>query len=491
MPSSQCSAHVIHPEKEAKVSGDKIINNFVDAEEPVPYASPGRPGGPTEARIQYRSMRPDPAEETEMTSLFRAAIVAAVALAGTGFGPAPARAQTKEITFWSHWAAEQPKRQFVEAAIADFEAKNPGVKIKATWYEKNALYAALKTALRAGQAPDIFYAEPDQVEYLENGFLLDLSGLNWSAVEPWAKEAWTYKGKPYGLPLEAWTVELYYNKKMMADLGIALPANLQLSPDAFLAMVKVAKAKGITPMALGAGDRPFTGAHLVHEALLKKLGVEDYGKLLAGKLPWTDPRVVDTLKWIRSLTEAGLLPSTFTSLKLAEAHIYFHTNPGALTFLNGSWYTSRAFNPVDKGGQPADFQLGIMQFPAVPGAACNECRTIAVGGSYVANASTKHPKEVLAFLDSFTSAEVGNRWLENVKVQTGIKSDLSKMKDTRAADYFKMIAATNAGAKYFFGLPIQVMSGKPKEVFTQLFNNALPAGTISVEDAVRQMAAAY
>jgi len=407
------------------------------------------------------------------------------------FAAQQAGAQTKEITFWSHWAAEMPKKQFVEKAIAEFEAANPGVKIKPTWYEKTALYAGLKTALRAGQAPDVFYAEPDQAEYYENGFLLDLSGLNWSAVEPWAKEAWTYKGKPYGLPLEAWTVEVYYNKKMMDDVGVKLPASMQLDPAAFADMVKKAKAKGITPMAVGVGDRPFPGAHLVHEALLKRLGVDDYTKLLAGKMAWNDARVVDTLKWIRSLTDAGLLPTTFTTLKLAEAHIYFHTNPGALTFLNGSWYTSRAFNPVDKGGQPKDFPLGIMQFPSVPGATCNECRSIAVGGSYVANEGTKHKAEVIKFFNSFLRPEVGNRWLDDVKVQTGIKSDPSKMTDAQAADYFKMIATTNAGAKYHFGIPIQVMSGKPKEVFTQIFNNAFLAGHISVDDAVKQMAAAY
>ena len=82
-------------------------------------------------------------------------------------GPASAQ-QVKELTFWSHWAAEVPKRTFVEEAIKQFEAKNPGIKIKQTWYEKTALYAGLKTALRANQAPDIFYAEPDQAEYMEN-----------------------------------------------------------------------------------------------------------------------------------------------------------------------------------------------------------------------------------------------------------------------------------------------------------------------------------
>ena len=424
--------------------------------------------------------------QAKTSSTLFAALVSAACLTG----PAAAQ-QVKELTFWSHWAAEMPKRSFVEEAIKAFEAKNPGIKLKQTWYEKTALYAGIKTALRAGQAPDIFYAEPDQVEYMENDFLLDLSDLNWAAVEPWAKEAWTYKSKPYGLPLEAWTAEVYYNKKLMADLGVSVADGAQLSPDAFAEMVKKAKAKGITPMALGVGDRPYPGAHLVHEALLKKLGIADYDKLLKGKLAWTDPRVVETLQWVRSLTDAGLLPTTFTTLKLAEAHIYFHTNPGALTFLNGSWYTSRAFNPPDKGGQPKDFPLGIMKFPAVPGAACTECRSIAIGGSYVGNAATKHPKEVVAFLNTFVSFEMGNRWLDNVQVQTGIKSDPAKLSGPLAADYFKMIEKANAGAKYYFGIPIQVMGGKPKEVFIQVMNNAFPAGTISVEDAVKQMNAAY
>ena len=419
------------------------------------------------------------------------ATVISVSAAVIGIAGAATAAEVKQLTFWSHWAAEQPKRQFVEAAIRDFEAKHPDIKIKPTWYEKTALYAGLKTALRAGQAPDIFYAEPDQVEYIENDFLLDLSNLNWASVEPWAKKAWTHGGKPYGLPLEAWTIELYYNKKTMADLGIQIPASLQFSPEGFASMIEKAKAKGITPMSLGVGDRPYPGAHVTHEALLKKLGTDDYGKLLTGQLSWDDPRVVDTLNWVHGLTKAGLLPRTFTTLKLAEAHVYFHTKPGSLMFLNGSWYTSRAFNPPDKGGQAPDFPLGIMKFPAVPGAACNECRTIAVGGGYVGNAGTKHPEAVLAFFNSFLSPEVGNRWLDNVMVQTGIISDPSKISGAQAADYFQMIADTNAGAKYFFGIPIQVMQGKPKEVFIQVINAAFPAGNISVDDAVKLMKAAY
>ena len=413
-------------------------------------------------------------------------VMFAALLLAASFGVA---AQTK-LTFWSHWAAEKIKRDYVEDAIKRFEAANPGVKIEAQWYEKTALYASLKTSLRAGTAPDIFYAEPDQFEYMENGLLLDLSAVNWAAVEPWAKEIWSYKGKPYGVPLEAATVELYYNKKLVADLGIKVPANLQLDAQGLTDLAKRARAKNITPMSLGVGDRPYPGAYLVHEALLKKLGLKDYDDLLKGKLSWSDPRVVDTLRVVRSWTETGLLPTTFTTLKLGEAHGYFHTNPGAVTMLVGSWYTSRAFNPTDMGGQPANFPLGIMKFPSVPGAVCNECRTISVGGSYVANGATKQPKLAVAFLNSFANPEAASRWLQNVLVQTGIKADYSKVSGPHAG-YFRDLGATSQGAKFYFGQPIQVMQGKPKEVFTQVFNNAFPAGTISVDDAVKQMNAAY
>jgi len=131
-----------------------------------------------------------------------------------------------------------------------------------------------------------------------------------------------------------------------------------------------------------------------------------------------------------------------------------------------------------------------MKFPSIAGAACNECRTMSVQGSYVVNAATKYPKEAIAFLNSFARPDAAARWLENVLVQTGIKADYAKVGGPYAS-YFKELGATSEGAKFYFGAPTQVMEGKPKEVFTQVFNNAFPAGSISVEDAVKQMNAAY
>lgn len=427
-----------------------------------------------------------------MTSFRRRALgfsgLAAAALAS--LGPAPAVAQGREITLWSHWAAEQPKRQFVEEAIRRFEAANPGVTVRTTWYEKNALYAALRTALRAGQGPDVFYAEPDQVEYVQNNLLLDLSdGITWANVEPWAREIWTHGGRAYGLPLEAWTVELYVNTRLLEEIGGKMPASLQFNQAEFLDLAKRARARNVVPVAAGVGDRPFPGAFLTHETLLMRMGRQDYGRLLAGEIRWDDPRVLESLRFVRSLVDARAFPPGVATMQLGQSHGYFHTNPGTVFFPMGSWYTSRAFNPPDQGGQPANFPLGVMRMPAPENAACPRCRTIAVGGSYVVNARTRHPDVAKGFLNAFTTPEMGALWLQNVMVQTGIKADASRIEGPRAG-YFRQLAAANEGSEYFFGIPLQLLQGRARDTFTQVVNSALISGQASVDDVVRQMNAA-
>jgi len=415
--------------------------------------------------------------------LMKTLLLAVMAMAFTG---SPGKAETV-LTLWSHWADHESKRSFVEGAARAFESANPGVKIEVTWYEKQALYAALKTALRAGQAPDIFYAEPNQVEYLENKLLYDLSdAISWDKVEGWAKDSWSYKGGVYGLPLEAWTVEMYYNKKALADLGVTLPANKQLGQTEFVDLVKASAAKGLTPIALGVGDRPYPGAFLTHEALIQTLGIEDYDKLLKGQLDWGDDRVRKALEFVKTLVDAQALPSSFSTLKLGESHFYFHTKPGALMFLMGSFYPSRAFNPPDKGGQPEGFELGVMMFPALDGAACPNCKSITVGGSYVVNAASKNAELAAKFLNSFATPEMANEWLDVALVQTGIKADPSKIQGPNAA-YFKELSEIDGMCTFYDALPMGVMTGEANEVFTQVVNQAFPAGLLSVDEVIEKM----
>lgn len=418
-----------------------------------------------------------------MEKLLAATAIVLGLLAGRA---ATASAETT-ITLWSHGADEPSLVAWVETAAKNFEAKHPDVKVKLTWYQKEALYNALQTSLSAGEGPDIFYLEPDQVQYVTNGLLLPLDDrVNWANIEGWARAVWTFDGKAYAIPVEAYTVELYYNKSLMNKLGVTLPPNGQENQAEFLDLVKKANAAGITPVVQGVGDRPYPGMYVTEELLLRKLGKADYGKLIDGTLAFDDPRVVEVFTYVKQLVDAGVYPKSFTTLKLGESHYYFHTKPGGLMFPMGSFYTGRAFTTPDKGGQPVDFPLGIMSFPAADNGACNNCKTIAVGGSYAINAASKTPELDAALLNEMATVEMGNLWLTTRLAQTGIKTDPSKIEGPYAG-YFKELAERNEGADYFVGVPVDHLQGQCREVWVQVVNVAFPAGLMSVDDAVKQL----
>jgi len=414
-------------------------------------------------------------------SLVGALMVALVAVA-------PLLAHAGEVlTVWSHEADEPAKVAFRELAARNLEKQHPGLQVKITWYEKGGLYTALKTALPAGQGPDVFYLEPDQTEYITNGYIIPLDTLvDWSKIYDWARKVWTIDGKTWGLPQEAYTDELYYNKDLLKKLGVALPPNAQFTQAQFLDLVKKARAANITPIAQGVGDRPYPGAYVLAEALLRKLGTDDYGKLLHGQLSYDDPRVVAVFTWVKQLVDAGAYPKNFMTLKLGESHYYFYQKPGALMLPMGSWYTGRAFVPVDKGGQPQDFPLGIMQFPAMDQGACPECKTLAVGASFAINAASKQKQLAAEYLNMMSTPDMGKRWIETVYLQSAVKTDVGAFSGPYAS-YFQELMARQQGAKYFIGMPIDILKGQCKDTFTQVMNSAFPGGLLPVDKAVSMM----
>ncbi|MBI3707022.1 MAG: extracellular solute-binding protein [Proteobacteria bacterium] len=419
-----------------------------------------------------------------MRSVAAVGLVTAAILGGVA---TKASAQNVTLEVWSHEADEPAKVAFRELAAKNLEKSRPGAKVKITWYEKNPLFAALKTALPAGKGPDVFYLEPDQVEYITASYVIPLDDLvNWNNIEPWARKVWTHNGKTYGIPQEAYTNELYYDKDALKKLGIALPANGQLTQAQFLEVAKKARAAGMTPISQGVGDRPYPGAYISGEALLRKLGPDDYQKLFTGKLSFADPRVVEVLKWVKELVDAGAYPKNFMTLKLGESHYYFYSKPGAVTLPMGSWYTGRAFVPEDKGGQPEKFPLGIMQYPAMDGGACNQCKTSAIGASFVINAASKQKELAAAFLNAMSTPEMGKMWIETVYLQTGIKADVKNFSGPHAA-YFTELMDRQKGVTYFIGSPRDMVTGECKDTFAQVLNSAFPGGLLTVDQAVQMM----
>ncbi|HEX7551294.1 MAG TPA: extracellular solute-binding protein [Candidatus Methylomirabilis sp.] len=405
-------------------------------------------------------------------------------------------AQAAEVTWWSHWATQDTKKEVLLEVKRRFEAAHPGNTVKLTYYEKQNMWPTLRAAFTAGSGfPDVFYYDSDVPEFIGAGWLADLGkGVRWENIEPYGKAFWTRPGPggkvgTWAIPVEAASDEIYYNKKLFRQLGISLPAGYAFSQDEFKDVVgKCAKA-GYAAFATGAADREWTTLYIPGALLLSKLGGDDVKKLSLGELSWKDPRVVEVFRYYKELIDLGAYAKTLSSMTLADAHRYFHTEQKACMFPVGSWYTGRAFVPPDRGGQPKDFELGILNYPVMKDGKGNGEKFLSVSGSLAVAAKSPNAALGIELANTFADVTIGNLWMAKTGVQTGIKTDPSKI-ESPLKWYFEEYGKVNKGTKWV-DLTVQDMKLLMKpgvwEVYVAMVQQGLPNRLIGPDEALAKM----
>src|SRR5262249_28123497 len=120
------------------------------------------------------------------------------------------------------------------------------------------------------------------------------------------------------------------------------------------------------------------------------------------------------------------------------------------------------------------------------GGACNECKTLAIGASFAINAASKHKDIAAEYLNALSTPEMGKQWIETVYLQTAVKTGATEFTGPYAP-YFKELMERQQGAKYFTGMPIDILKGQCKDTFVQVMNSGFPGGLLTVDQAVKMM----
>jgi multiple sugar transport system substrate-binding protein len=153
-------------------------------------------------------------------------IAAAVGLGMIAIKPAAAEDITLEFTVWNY------SLDTIQDNARKFEAENPGIKVKITDYTWPDYHDSLVLRFRSGTPTDIAYVGQDWLPaWAAAGFVAPLDDIAPADVLADLKKDiagfslsdMTHKGKLYGLPYYADTISLIYNKKILADAGIAVP----------------------------------------------------------------------------------------------------------------------------------------------------------------------------------------------------------------------------------------------------------------------------
>jgi len=131
------------------------------------------------------------------------------------------------------WATERGRdtaatRELHFQLARAFEAENPGVQVAVSLYPSRGFATRIVTAIAAGQGPDIWY-HYYATDIAAQGFLEDLtpyieaSGLDTSQWFDSAARRAVYQDRYYGVPRDAVSGFIAYNKDIFDAAGVAYP----------------------------------------------------------------------------------------------------------------------------------------------------------------------------------------------------------------------------------------------------------------------------
>ncbi len=161
-----------------------------------------------------------------------------------------------EMWYWGSLRVDMGDDQYLSLA-EDWNKENPAIQVRTTSFGIEEYRTKIKTALAAGEAPDLFYMWSGSFvrPYLQTGnmMVLDeyLSDEIRNKLKPGTLDACTYDGNIYSVPIYTFLANLYCNTELFEKAGVPLPYTY----DDFLVAIGALKRSGITPIVLGQKDR--------------------------------------------------------------------------------------------------------------------------------------------------------------------------------------------------------------------------------------------
>ena len=283
----------------------------------------------------------------------------------------PRRSGKTVIIWWSHWANEPLRRQVIEKVVADYEAEHTDVDIILSWWDITALHPALRAVMAAGEGqPDITTDADLVLSPRPAWWRTSPTPCRGTTSCRASRKPAAWPGMPglYKFNVAIQQLMIFYNKEIFAKLGIDVPADYTFTQDEFVDVVKKCHAGGYAGVANAVGNRNYPALYPIWAALVNLEGNAEQVKYDFGQKKWDTDTAKQVLEWDAELTAAGMWPATFSTMTIDEFHVFFHTQQKACMFYIPSFYTGRAFKPVDQGGQSPDFHFGMLRYPTMDGA---------------------------------------------------------------------------------------------------------------------------
>ena len=312
---------------------------------------------------------------------------------------------------WWHIQNTDPMMTVWQDMANEFVEANPNVTINITVMENEAFKAALQTNLQAGEVPDLFqsWGGGGLREQVDAGLVQDITDLSSGFIGDLNEGAvglYQIDDVQYGIPFNLGMVGFWYNKDLFTEAGIDAPP---ATWDEFLEDVQALKDAGITPIAVGAGDK--WPAHFYYSYLMIREGGEAAMNQVASDLNFNTPEFVEAGNQLQRLIDLepfqpGFLAAPWDGPDGESGAI--GTGQAAISLM-GQWGPGAYANqsgigtPEDPIADRLPAEFGWFPFPAVEGGA--GAGTDGFGGGDGFAVGKDAPPEAVQFLEYITALD--------------------------------------------------------------------------------------
>jgi raffinose/stachyose/melibiose transport system substrate-binding protein len=316
---------------------------------------------------------------------------------------APAAAQDDVTINWWHISTEESQAAYWQALADAYMAENENVTVEITVLENAAFKERLVTVMQAGDPPDIFQSWGGAVlwDFADNGLVRNIAPeLEGEWQDSFATQAalnlFGQDGEYYGVPWTWGAVGMFYNAELFEEVGLEPPATWA----ELLEAVTVFKDAGITPIALGEGER--WPGHFWWVYLATRLGgAEAFLAAYDRSGSFTDEPFVQAGEYLLELTQLGPFQEGFLAASHPDSEGVFGNGDAAM-MLMGQWAPD-AQAQYSESGEGIGDALAWAPFPAVEGGAGNDGDVLGGGDGFAIGANA--PDETIDFVKYLTSVE--------------------------------------------------------------------------------------
>ena len=248
-------------------------------------------------------------------------------------------------------------KEAITKVIEQFNAAHPGITAELNIYDHESYKTSIRNWL-SSEAPDVvfWYSGERMNTFVSRGLIepvtdvWEANGLSQAMAS--TKPGITFNGEQYGLPYTYYQWGVYYRKDIFEQFGIAEPKTW----DEFKAACATLKKNDIAPIAIGTKFL-WTAAGWFDYLNLRVNGLDFHMKLMAGEVPYTDPKVKDVFTKWAELVEPGYYIDNHTSYSWQDAQPFLYQGKAAM-YLIGNFIVPNF--PAELDGK-----MGFFQFPVI------------------------------------------------------------------------------------------------------------------------------